>query len=89
MHIAQAHWETSADGIGFMDTTLKALKASFEAIRDMAMNALNQIEQSQEQRSRRWKCKACQCIKHFTMPVPLESAGRCPRCKSTEFRPIP
>jgi len=39
MHIAQAHWETSADGIGFMDATLETLKASFEAIRDMAMNS--------------------------------------------------
>jgi rubrerythrin len=71
-----------------MDPTFKTLKANLEAIRDMAMNALNQIEQSQEQRSMRWKCKACRYIKHFTMPVPLENAGRCPRCKSTEFRPI-
>ena len=29
-----------------MDTTLKALKSSLEAIRDMAMKTLNQIEQS-------------------------------------------
>ena len=42
-----------------MDTTLKALKSSLEAIRDMAMKALNQIEQSQEEHSMRWKCKAC------------------------------
>jgi rubrerythrin len=71
-----------------MDSTLKALKAAFEAIRDMAMKTLSQIEQSQEGRSMRWKCKECQYIKHFTRPVPLEAAGRCPRCKSTEFRPI-
>ena len=32
-----------------MDTTLKTLKASLDSIRDMATNALNQIEQSQEQ----------------------------------------
>jgi len=43
---AQTEWETSADGTEFMDTTLKALKSSLEAIRDMAMKALNQIEQS-------------------------------------------
>jgi rubrerythrin len=87
-YIAQADRETSADGIGFMDTTLKTLKASLEAIRDMVMNALNQIEQAQEKRSMAWKCKECRYMKHFTTPVPLETAGRCPRCKSTEFRPI-
>ena len=56
---AQTEWETSADGTEFMDTTLKALKSSLETIRDMAMKALNQIEQSQEEHSMRWKCKAC------------------------------
>jgi hypothetical protein len=56
---AQTEWETSADGTEFMDTTLKALKSSLEAIRDMAMKALNQIEHSQEEHSMLWKCKAC------------------------------
>jgi predicted Zn-ribbon and HTH transcriptional regulator len=72
-----------------MDSTLKTLKASLEAIRDIAMKALNQIEQAQEQRSMAWKCKECRYMKHFTKPVPLETAGRCPRCKSTALRPIP
>jgi predicted Zn-ribbon and HTH transcriptional regulator len=71
-----------------MDPTLKRLKAALEAIRDMAMNTLNEIDQPQEERSMRWGCKACRYIKHFTRPVSLEAAGRCPRCKSTEFRPI-
>jgi predicted Zn-ribbon and HTH transcriptional regulator len=71
-----------------MDSTLKPLKAALEAIRDMALNALAQIDQPQETRSMRWKCKACRYMKHFTRPVPLEAAGRCPRCKSTEFRPV-
>ena len=48
-----------------MDTTLKTLKASLEAIRDMVMNALNQIEQAQEKRLMAWKCKECQYIKHL------------------------
>jgi hypothetical protein len=61
-----------------MDTTLKTLKAVLEAIRDTAMNALNHIEQSQEERSMRWKCKECRYIKHFTKPVPLETAGQMP-----------
>jgi rubrerythrin len=71
-----------------MDTAHETLKAALEAIRDMASNALNQIGSSQEERSMRWRCKACQHVKHFTKPVPLEAAGRCPRCKNTEFRPI-
>jgi len=62
-----------------MDPALKTLKTDLEVIRDRAMNALNQIEQSQEQRSMRWKCKKCRYIKHFTRPVTLETAGRCPR----------
>jgi predicted Zn-ribbon and HTH transcriptional regulator len=71
-----------------MDATPKLLKAALEAIRDMALNALDQIEQSQETRSMRWKCQDCRYMKYFTRPVPLEAAGRCPRCKSTEFTPI-
>jgi Zn finger protein HypA/HybF involved in hydrogenase expression len=64
-----------------MDSTPKALKAALEAIRDIALNALDQIEQPQETRSMRWECKECRYMKHFTRPVPLEAAGRCPRCK--------
>jgi predicted Zn-ribbon and HTH transcriptional regulator len=71
-----------------MDSTLKPLKTTLEAIRDMALNALDQIEQSQETRSKRWVCKECRYVKHFTKPVLLETAGRCPRCKSTAFNPI-
>ena len=71
-----------------MDPAVKRLKAALEAIRDIAANALNQVGQSQGERSLRWKCKACQYVKHFTKPVPLEAAGRYPRCKSTEFRPV-
>jgi predicted Zn-ribbon and HTH transcriptional regulator len=71
-----------------MDSTLKPLKATLEAIRDMASNALDQIERPQETRSMRWECKECRYMKHFTRPVPLEAAGRCPRCKSTAFDPI-
>jgi hypothetical protein len=86
--VAQDNPETSADGIEFMDSTSRTLIAALEAIRDMAANALNQIGPSQEEHSMRWKCKDCQYIKRFTRPVVLETAGRCPRCKSTKFRPI-
>jgi len=71
-----------------MDSTLKTLKASLQAIRDTAAEALSHIEQAHQDHSMRWKCKGCQYVKHFTKPVPLETAGRCPRCKGTEFQPI-
>jgi len=71
-----------------MDTAHEALKAALEAIRDMASSALDEIPSSQEERSMRWRCKACQYVKHFTKAVPLEVAGRCPRCKHTELTPI-
>jgi hypothetical protein len=71
-----------------MDSAYQALKAALEAIRDMALNALNQTGPSVEECSMRWKCKACQYVKHFTKAAPLEAAGRCPRCKGTEFKPI-
>jgi hypothetical protein len=71
-----------------MDSAHQALKTALEAIRDTASKALDQIGPSPEERSMRWRCKACQYVKHFTRAVPLESAGRCPRCKHTEFRPV-
>lgn len=39
-----------------MDPAVKTLKAALEAIRNMALNALHQKEQSREQCSMRWKC---------------------------------
>jgi predicted Zn-ribbon and HTH transcriptional regulator len=71
-----------------MDPTHQAMISTLQSIRDQADSALKQIEQPQEQRSMRWKCKECRHVKHFTRPVPLEAAGRCPRCKSAEFTPI-
>jgi len=72
-----------------MDPALPTLKTTLEAIRDMATKALDQSGQPQQEHSMRWKCKDCEYTKHFTKPVSLEAAGRCPRCKCTEFRPIP
>jgi len=42
-----------------MDSTLKTLKASLQAIRDRAVEALSQIEQSHQDYSMRWKRKGC------------------------------
>ena len=86
--VAQDDPKISADGIEFMDSPPKTLIAALEAIRDVAANALNRIGPPQDEHSMRWKCKDCQYIKRFTRPVVLETAGRCPRCKSTKFRPI-
>ena len=71
-----------------MELLPKPLKATLKAIRDLATNALNQITESQEERSMLWEFKDCQYTKHFTRPVTSEAAGKCPRCKSTEFKPI-
>jgi Zn finger protein HypA/HybF involved in hydrogenase expression len=71
-----------------MDSAHEAMRAALEAIRDQTLNALNQIGASHDERSMRWSCKTCHYVKHFTKPVSLEAAGRCPRCKNTEFRPI-
>jgi hypothetical protein len=87
-NITQIIRKTSTAGVEVVDSTLKPLKAALEAIRDMASNALTQIEQPQETRSMRWVCKERYYVKHFTKPVSLETAGRCRRCKSQAFNPI-
>ena len=71
-----------------MDPANQGLKAALEAIRDVASKALDQTGSSQDERSMRWRCKACQYVKHFTKTVPSEATGRCPRCKHPEFAPI-
>jgi len=86
--MAQIGWQTSTDGIESMDSPPKTLKATLQAIRDLATNALNRIAEPQEEHATRWKCRDCRYVKCFTRPVPLEAAGRCPRCKSTAFYPI-
>jgi predicted Zn-ribbon and HTH transcriptional regulator len=64
---------------------LKPLRAILETIRERADCALKQLQDAQDKRSMRWQCKDCRWVKHFTRPVPLETAGRCPRCKSAAF----
>jgi len=70
-------------------TFVISLRAALKAIREQADDALKQLEAAEEERSMRWKCNQCDYVKHFTRPVSLEAAGRCPRCKSTEFRSVP
>ena len=71
------------------ERSLKALKAILETIRERADCALKQLQDAEEERSMRWKCKDCEYMKRFTRPVMLEAAGRCPRCKSTSFEALP
>jgi len=68
------------------ETSSKPLKAILETIREPVDFALRQLQESDEEHSMRWKCKICEYVKHFTRPVPIEAAGRCPRCKSVSFR---
>jgi predicted Zn-ribbon and HTH transcriptional regulator len=79
---------SSATGIEFMaeTTPLTGLKAILETIRERADSALRQIQESEDQRSMRWKCKDCGYVKHFTRPVPSEVASPCPKCKSDVFQ---
>jgi predicted Zn-ribbon and HTH transcriptional regulator len=70
------------------ETPLTPLKAILETIREQADYGLKQLQDAEEERSMRWKCKDCEYIKHFTRPVPLEAAGRCPRCKSISFEAV-
>src|SRR6266513_2885449 len=84
---AKAAQASAATRTEFMaETSLKPLKAILERIREQADFALKQLQQSEEERSMRWKCKDCRYIKNFTRPVPLEAVGRCPRCKSISFQ---
>jgi hypothetical protein len=71
-----------------LDSLPKTLKAALEAIRDMAMTALNEIEQSQEEWSMRWKMQRVPVCKAFYEACSFGNPGRCPRCRSTEFRPV-
>jgi len=70
------------------DEKLSAIKPILETIRERADFALKQIQEAEEERSMRWRCKNCRWVKNFTRPVPLEAAGRCPRCKSISFQPL-
>jgi rubrerythrin len=71
------------------ETPAKALKAVLETIRERAEYALKQLQESEEQRSMRWKCVNCGYIKRFTRPVPQETAEDCPKCKGRLFEVAP
>jgi hypothetical protein len=86
--IAQINWQTSTDGIEFMDSTLNALIVALKAIRDHADLVLRKIEQSAQRRSLAWKCAACGHVKRFTRPAVAEVAIPCRKCAGARFDPL-
>src|SRR6266542_2486791 len=85
----QASPATRTEFMGQAEAKVRSsLKVILETIRERAQYALKQIQESEEQRSMRWKCKECRYMKHFTRLVPLEATGRCPRCKSPSFQAV-
>ena len=46
------------------ETSSKPLKAILETIREPVDFALRQLQESDEERSMRWKCKICEYVKH-------------------------
>ena len=75
-------------GVGFMaeEAPLKSIRDVLLKIRNAADAALKRIDQPVAGSSIRWICTGCQYVKKFVRPVELDSVGKCPRCRSTEFR---
>jgi hypothetical protein len=85
---AQTFPATRTKSMAEAEEKLKPIKAILETIRERADYALRTLQDAAEERSMRWRCKDCRYTKYFTKPVPLETAGRCPRCKSIAFEPV-
>jgi predicted Zn-ribbon and HTH transcriptional regulator len=84
---AQATQASSTTRTEFMaETSPKTLKAILETIREQVCHALKQLQDAEDNRAFRWKCKQCGYIKHFTRPASFEATGRCPRCKKNFVR---
>jgi hypothetical protein len=64
-----------------MDSTLKPLKATLKAIRDLALNALAQIDRPQETRSMRWNAKTAGTLSVLRSPFHWRPAADAPDVK--------
>ena len=64
---------------------LNPIKAILQQIREKTDYALKQIEKMEEPKSVNWRCTSCGYAKHFTKPVPVETAIPCPKCKGSQF----
>jgi len=67
---------------------LRSLKAALEDIRTKADQALKHLQQPEETRAPKWRCTGCGHTKHFTRPVPMETAAPCPKCGGKTFEVV-
>jgi len=67
---------------------LADLKKRFLDIRDVALEALREIENREQLRSSQWLCKGCLNVKQFVRPVAADSCGTCPKCGRDQFIPL-
>jgi hypothetical protein len=77
-----------AIGAGSMadEAPLKSIRELLLRIRNAADAAMKRIDQPADGSSLRWVCTGCRYVKTFVKPVELDSVGKCPRCRSSEFR---
>jgi len=68
------------------EAPLKQIRDVLLKIRNAADAALKRIDQPTPGFSVQWICTSCRYVKTFVKPVKLDSVGKCPRCRSTEFR---
>lgn len=71
------------------EASTKTLKVALEAIRERADSALKQIQESEEQRSMRWKCKDCEYVKHLPDQFRWRPQENAPDVKALRFRQSP
>jgi len=80
----------ASTGVKSMAETPDRIRQILEKIReetDQALALLNGAGLAEE-RALGWKCTGCGYVKHFTRPASFEVVGRCPRCRSDQFRPV-
>jgi|tagenome__1003787_1003787.scaffolds.fasta_scaffold20154930_2 hypothetical protein len=68
------------------EAPLKPIRDVLLKIRNAADAALKRIDQPLPGSSIQWICTGCRYVKTFVKPVDLDAVGKCPRCRSTEFR---
>jgi hypothetical protein len=68
------------------EAPLKPIRDVLLKIRNAADAALKRLDQPRPGFSVRWVCTSCRYVKSFTQPVEFAAVGKCPRCRSTEFR---
>ena len=70
------------------ETPLADLKKRFLDIRDVAIEALREIENREQARFTQWVCRDCFNVKQFVRPVTVDSCGTCPKCGKDDLIPV-